>query len=212
MAPFRVCVFFFLAAVGLRHLDAPCSMFIVKKNLPPPSSPCVSSKRLRVSVQNASVCTGKNARLNRHTETFGTYTRGVFRVPSRATAHTHEQHTTHTHDTYTRHIHTTHTHTQTHTHTTLTPHTTHHTTHNTQHTPHTTHHTPHHTPHTTHHTPHTTHHTRHTTQDTTQHTTQHTTQRPRALRRQIAGVFASRCRVVVDFSLLVVLTIRFGTV
>ena len=26
-----------------------------------------------------------------------------------------------------------------------------------------------------------------------------------------AGVFASRCRVVVDFSLLVVLTIRFGT-
>ena len=27
-----------------------------------------------------------------------------------------------------------------------------------------------------------------------------------------AGVFASRCRVVVDFSLLVVLTIRFGTV
>ena len=43
----------------------------------------------------------------------------------------------------------------------------------------------------------------------------------RTLRRQTAltlrplcaaGVFASRCRVVVDFSLLMVLTILFGTV
>ena len=92
-----------------------------ERGTPLPSSPCVGSKRLRVSV---------------HTETFRTYTRFFFRVPSRVTHHTHHttQHTTqHTqqytttpkhknaHPTHSQHIQHTRTTISTHTH--HTPHT-----------------------------------------------------------------------------------------
>ena len=100
----------------------------------------VGSKRLRVYGQNArmlNIC-GRFASthggvLILHTETFLTYTRGVFRVPSPAThrKHTHATHNTHNTHTHTHTTHTHYTHTQhttrhihnTHTHTT--PHTTH---------------------------------------------------------------------------------------
>ena len=68
------------------------------------TSLCVGSKRIRVYRQNARFCSTcgrfagtRGCVLNPHTETFLTYTRGVFRVPSRAT------HTQHTHHTYYAH-------------------------------------------------------------------------------------------------------------
>ena len=114
------------------------------------TSPCVGSKRLLVYRQNARMSltcarfAGTHARRrfelthgdvwNLHTGTFGTYTRLVFRVPSRATHTTHTPHTLSAHTSHTfstphaqpfQHTRTTHDTTHTHTHTHTTPHTTH---------------------------------------------------------------------------------------
>ena len=77
------------------------------------TSPCVQAKRLRVYWQNArmlNTCArfagSHGGVLLVHTETFRTYTRGVFRVPSRATQRHHTHHTAH--HTHTQHIHHTH--------------------------------------------------------------------------------------------------------
>ena len=45
-----------------------------EKRTPPPSSPCVGSKRLRVSVQNASVCTGKTRACVQHARVLPVHT------------------------------------------------------------------------------------------------------------------------------------------
>ena len=80
---------------------------------PLPSSPCVRSQRFRVYWQNARMLNTcrrfagtHGCVLNLHTETFFTYTRGVFRVPGRATHRQHTPHRTHTtHTTHTHHRH-----------------------------------------------------------------------------------------------------------
>ena len=80
--------------------------------LPPPPPPLPSIFSVCRFKTHPCVASTHGCVLNLHTETFSTYTRGVFRVPSRAT------HTTHTHTPRTpRTPRTTHTHTHSHTHT-----------------------------------------------------------------------------------------------